>query len=101
MYFCIFLYAFGRRIYIFATTKFGVKNIDVIYLTILIPLKNLHTAGRKAIFIMFRSILAWPFYMQIALKYIFEDTTKGQKISKKKDMLSWILPKNERWGNFM
>ena len=26
--------------------------------------------------------------------------TKGQKISKK-NMLSWILPKNERWGNFM
>jgi hypothetical protein len=25
---------------------------------------------------------------------------KGQKISKK-NMLSWILPKNERWGNFM
>ena len=26
--------------------------------------------------------------------------TKGQKISKK-NMLSWILPKNECWGNFM
>ena len=25
---------------------------------------------------------------------------KGQKISKK-NMLSWILPKNERWGNFI
>ena len=72
MYFCIFLYAFGRRIYIFATTKFGVKNIDVICLTILIPLKNLHTAWRKAIFIMFRSILPDPtyaFYMQILLVY--------------------------------
>ena len=26
--------------------------------------------------------------------------SKGQKISKKK-LLSWILPKNKRWGNFM
>ena len=26
--------------------------------------------------------------------------TKGQKISEKK-MVSWILPKNERWGIFM
>ena len=82
MYFCI-LCAFGRRIYIFATTKFGVKNIDVICLTILIPLKNLHTARRKAIFIMFQSIFAWPFafYMQISLNYIFKNTTEGQKIS--------------------
>ena len=23
------------------------------------------------------------------------------RISRKKNMLSWILPKNERWGNFM
>ena len=32
------------------------------------------------------------------ISQIFE-ATKGQKISEK-NLLSWILPKNERWGNF-
>ena len=80
MYFCIFLYAFGRQIYIFATTKFGVKNIDVICLTVLIPLKNLHTARRKAIFIMFRSI-----FVVIAETLCISIHTFGQgQVSKEK-----------------